>query len=87
MLSKYYQKYPESPFVLYEMGKYFHRKKEFPTAEIAYVKAIKRNFKFSEAVNKLGELYVDMNKYRDAEKQFLKASRLNKKMDIAKKNF
>ena len=56
-------------------------------AEYKYItKAIKRNQKFSEAVNKLGELYVDMNKYRDAEKQFLKALRLNKKMEKAKKN-
>lgn len=70
LLSKYFQKYPDSPFVLYEMGKYFHSKKDYPTAEIAYTKAIKRNSKFLVAVNGLGELYMETNRYGEAQKQF-----------------
>ena len=60
-------------------GTAFKSKGELILAEKQYLKSIKLNYQVSESHNNLGNLYLDMNKYKESIKCYKEAIKINKK--------
>lgn len=70
-------KYPNTPEILFYLGKYSYLKGDLPAAEKYIKKAIKKNPNSAEYKVWLGNIYLDKGKYKEAIMQFEDALKYN----------
>jgi len=61
---------PDDPEILHRLGQAYFYKKKYEIAEEKYRKAISKRPSFSQARNDLGVVYLEMNRWNDAIREF-----------------